>query len=409
MPKKSKLHRVLIVGGGFAGIQAGLDLAKKLPKSTEICLISNKHHFEYYPRIYRVVTGASPREVCIPLAEIFKKTRVKIIHDEINKVDLKNNTVTGKSEVNYEYDYLVLALGSETVYFNIEGVKERSFGFKSINEALALKKHLHKMFDVYLSSHKEDIISQLHIVVVGGGPSGVELTGKLIAYMRVLADHHCVKNEFITIDLVEGSSNLVSTLPPEVSKKVYERLHKLGVNIFLNRTLIKEDIDNILMKDMTLKTNTLIWTAGSRTNHFYGSIEGITVHKNGRVLVDEYLRPEGFENVFIAGDSPHTPYAGLAQTAIYDGNYVASSITRILNNQNLKKYMPKKVSYAVPVGDGWAAVSWGPLKIYGWLGFVMREMIDLIYFMSILPLHKAIKIFLNKPLPEPCHTCQVDL
>jgi NADH dehydrogenase len=405
----NKSRRIYIIGGGFAGIRAGLDLVKGLPSNVEVNLVSNKNHFEYYPRIYKVVTGANPREVCIPLAEIFFKKRIKVICDEIKKVDLKSKNITGKDGTVYEYDDLILALGSETVYFNIEGVKERSFGFKSIREALALKKHLHKMFDVYLSAQKEDVISQLHLIIVGGGPSGVELTGKLVTYMKELAKHHSVKNEFITIDLVEAASALVPTLPGEVSNHIYNRLHGLGVNIFLNRSLIKEDIDEILMKDMSMRSNTLIWTAGSRTNHFYESISGITLHRNGRVLVDEYLRPEGFENVYIAGDSAHTPYAGLAQTALYDGSFIAKTIKADIKGNKMSKYVPEKVAYAVPVGDCWAAVSWGPLKFYGWFGYVLRELIDLRFFMSILPFHKAFRIFQNTPLRESCHTCQEDM
>ncbi len=403
------LHKVYIVGGGFAGIRAALDLVDITPENVEVILISKNHHFEYYPRIYKVVTGANPREVCIPLSEIFANTRIKIINDEIIKVDVNKKKIEGKSGIIYDYSDLVLALGSETVYFNIDGVKERSYGFKSIHEALALKKHLHKMFDVYLSSEKEDVISQLHLVIVGGGPSGVELAGKLVTYMKELSKHHSVKNEFITIDLIEAASSLVSALPSEVSSHVYNRLHKLGVNIFLNRSLVKEDIDEILMKDMSMRTNTLIWTAGSRTNHFYESIEGFTLHRNGRVLVDEYMRPEGFEHVYIAGDSAHTSYAGFAQTALYDGNFIAKTIKADYNGENMPKYIPKKVSYAVPVGEGWAAVSWGPLKIYGWIGYILRELIDLKFFMSILPLYKAIRIFKNKPLKESCHTCGEDM
>lgn len=125
----------------------------------------------------------------------------------------------------------MLALGSETVYFNIEGIKERSFGFKSINEALKLKKHLHKNFDVYLSATKEDLVASLHIVVVGGGPSGVELVGESIKYMKDLSSKHGIDNKFITIDLVEASSRLTPMLPEKVSEFLYNRLHSLGVNI----------------------------------------------------------------------------------------------------------------------------------------------------------------------------------
>ncbi len=402
-------QKIVIVGGGFAGIRCALDLARKKLPNKKIILISDKTHFEYYPRIYRVVTGESPLEVCIPLSEIFKNKEVEVIHDTVTLVDLAGNKVTGSSESVYHYNELVLALGSETVYFNIEGVKERSFGFKSINEALKLKKHLHKVFDVHLSSKKEDVVASLHIVVVGGGPSGVELVGELTNYMPHLAKLHSIDNNFVTIDIIEASSRLVPTLPEKVSARVYNRLHALGVNIFLNRAVEKEDIDKITMKDMSMKSNTLIWTAGSRTSHFYGLIAGLTLHRNGRVIVDEYLQADGHDNVYIIGDAANTKYAGLAQTAIYDGSYIAKVISKKAFKKKASKYVPKKVAYAVPVGRHWAAVSIGPLQVYSFLGWLVREIADLSFFLSILPWRQALMINRNQIISESCKTCRENI
>lgn len=399
----SSLRKVVIVGSGFAGIRAGLDLCKD-PR-IKITLISNKTHFEYYPRIYRVVTGESPMEVCIPLSEIFTNKHIDIENDEIVEVNLKEKKVIGKSGTHYAYDDLILALGSETVYFDIEGVKERSFGFKSIGEALKLKAHLHKMFDVYLSDKKEDIIAQLHVVVVGGGPSGVELVGELTKYMARLSRQHGIDNNFVTVDIIEASSRLVPMLPEKVSERINKRLHSLGINVFLNRTVVKEDVAEIMMKDMSMKSNTLIWTAGSKTNHFYGSIAGLNLHRSGRVIVDDYLQAEGFPDVYIAGDAANTKYAGLAQTALYDGTYVAKTILSKVSGKIPLKYIPKKVSYAVPVGTRWAAVSVGPFRIYGLIGWLIREFVDFKFFVSILPVRKAWDIYLNQALCESCVTC----
>ena len=142
--------RVVIIGAGFAGIRAALNLAKNKLPHVKITLISNKHHFEYYPRIYRVVTGESPLEVCVRLDEIFMGRDVDVVVDSVTSIDTANKKVIGKSGSEYLYTDLVMALGSETAYFGIEGVKERAYGFKSIEEALRLKAHLHEMFDKYL-------------------------------------------------------------------------------------------------------------------------------------------------------------------------------------------------------------------------------------------------------------------
>ena len=350
--------------------------------------------------------GESPLEVCIRLDDVFKNTNVEIVIDEVINISSVDNTVVGKSGSLYKYTDLILALGSETTYFNIEGLAERAFGFKSISEALKLKRHLHEMFEVYLSSKKEDLITQLHIVVVGGGPSGIELASELVGYMKSLSKKHAIDNTFVTIDIVEAAPRLAPMLPPVVTEHIYNRLHSLGVNIFLNRTVMKEDVDEITMKDMSLKSNTLIWTAGSRANHLYGQIASLKVNKTGKVLVGEYLNADGVENIYIIGDGAATTYSGMAQTAIYDGKYIAKLLFSKYNNKTLSKYVPKKVAYAVPVGPYWAAVSVGPFKLYGFFAWFLRQFIDLEFFLSILPLSKAIRAYRpSTHNSESCPTC----
>ena len=165
--------KVVIVGGGFGGIRAALDLEKKVGDRAKIVLISDKPHFEYTPSLYRVVTGRSPLEVCVPLAEIFRGKRVEVIMDMVEAVSLKEQKVYGKSGSKYAYDYLVLALGSDTNYFNIPGLQESAFGFRSITEALRLKRHFHEAFSRCEVLSKEDKVCHTHIVVVGAGAGPV--------------------------------------------------------------------------------------------------------------------------------------------------------------------------------------------------------------------------------------------
>lgn len=403
--KGKEMKNVVIVGGGFTGIKCALELEKKKLPNVKVTLISNKQHFEYYPRIYRAVTGNSPLEVCICLSEMLAGKNINFLIDEITDVDLEKKTVLGLKK-SYKYDDLVLALGSETVYFGIEGLEERAFGFKSIGEALNLKKHLHKMFDIYLSSNKEDLVSQLHLVIVGGGPSGVELAGKLVPYMKSIAHKHAVDNSFVTIDIVESSSRLLPYLPEKISKKVQNRLHKLGINIFLNRTVVRNDVNEITMKDMSLKSNTLIWTAGSRTNAFYKKIPGLNFHNNNKVIVDEYLNVFDIDNLYIGGDAAFTKYSGFAQTAIRDGVFIARNLARKYKGYHQKKYKPKRVGFAVPVGRGWAAIGVGNFYIFGFIGSIIREAIDIHFFLTVLSLKKVFHIFFSRRNQnELCENC----
>ena len=171
--------RIVIIGGGFAGIAAALALQKKHLPNIKITLISDKPHFEYHAALYRLVSGSSPLEVCIPLREIFFNKEVEIIEDKINAIDKSAQFAIGVSGSHYRYDYLILALGSETNYFGIPGLKEFSYGMKSITEALRLKQHI---VETLLTckidfTNKVEQICDANFVVIGAGATGVEMAG----------------------------------------------------------------------------------------------------------------------------------------------------------------------------------------------------------------------------------------
>src|SRR3989344_7569669 len=157
--------KILIVGAGFGGVRVALDLAREKLPGVKITLLSDKSHFEYHPALYKVVTGRSPLETCIPLREIFKRKKVELVEDSVSRIDLAGRRVVGISGSEYPFDFLVLALGSETGYFNIPGLQELSYGFKSIEEALRLKKHLHELFSSCEKTSPEERICAAHIVV----------------------------------------------------------------------------------------------------------------------------------------------------------------------------------------------------------------------------------------------------
>src|SRR3989344_5938636 len=170
-----EIKKILIIGGGFGGVRTALDLDKRKIPNASIALVSDRPHFEYHPALYRVVTGRSPLEVCIPLRDVFEGKEVAVAQDRIVGIDLAGKTVEGFSGTYYKYDFLVLALGSETEYFDIPGLPELSFGFKSINEALRLKRHLQELFEGMAKEDHGDKVKSASFIVIGGGASGVEL------------------------------------------------------------------------------------------------------------------------------------------------------------------------------------------------------------------------------------------
>jgi NADH dehydrogenase len=401
MIKDKKKKRVVIVGGGFAGVRAALDLSNHVAEGIEVRLISDRDYFEYYPAMYRVVTGSSPLRVKIPLRDIFYKKNIEVINDRIIDINPKEKKVTGTSGYVYEADSLILAIGSEMNYFNIEGLEDISFSFKSIDKALDLRKRIHMLFEHYAHSEIEETLVSLHFVVVGGGASGVELAGELAVYLRNLANRYEIPESFITLDLVEASSRVLNRMPEKVSRKATQRLRELGVNVLANRTLIKGESWTVFLKDMNMGARTIIWTAGVKNNDLYKELADVfEFDGKGRVLVDRHLQAEGCPDVYIAGDNAATLYSGLAQTAIHNGSFLAENIIR--ENRGWKKtyYHPKENSFDIPIGPGWAILVTPAVSLFGKIPWLLRHIIDLKFYLSLLPVRMAFDAFFAKPYHE---------
>jgi NADH dehydrogenase len=377
MEQKTK---VLIVGAGFGGIKAALELSDD--ERFSVSLISERDSFRYYPTLYRTAVGGSPLASMIPLKEIFKGKKVKIVQDSIKKLDRSAKTISGKKA--YNYDILILALGVVTNYFGIKGLKEYSFGIKSQEDAQELRDHVHKAL---MEKGQPD----LNYIVIGGGPTGVELAGELPTYIAHVMYMHGLKPRRLHIDLVEAAPRLMPRMTPSYSRTIQKRLRKIGVRLFLGEAVLAETADNLQLSGHSLKSHTVVWTAGV-TNHPFFSKHGFSLNDRGKVAVDQYLQAE--DNIYVIGDNADTPYSGMAQTALYDGQFIASHLKRQGHGQKLKAYKPKKPVYVTPVGPNWAAVVWGKAYIYGWLGWLIRSAADFAGFRDYEPWWLASKHWL---------------
>jgi len=406
------MKKIIIVGGGFGGIKTALDLEKQNLPDAEIVLIHNKFHFEYHGALYRTVTGRSPLEICIPLYEIFRGKNVEVVEDEIVNISVKKEipfpedsahtympvyTLTGLSNCTYDCDHLVLALGMQTNYFDIPGLKEYSFGFKTVDDALKLKRHLHEVFEQYAScDNKEKQVSAVHIVVVGAGASGVEASGDLVLYARKLARNHGVDPSLVLVDLVEAEDRILPMMSEKFSQKVEKQLRRLGVNVYTNRVVVKEDVESLYMKDMQMKTRTVVWTAGVRAHKLYDKLEAHEYDKQGRVMVDEFFQPLGMGHVYVIGDGAATKESGMAQVALRNASYIAEIISQKLRGKKdgeLPKYSAQEIIYPIPVGPKWAGVVWGEKMFFGRVGWFLRRYFDFKIFRIFLPFGKAVRAF----------------
>ena len=384
--------KVLILGGGFAGIKTALELADD--DNFSVRLISDRPDFRYYPTLYRTATGGSPGASSIPLDEIFKGKNVKLINDRVKSIDRQAKKVSGKEA--YSYDILVIALGVVTNFFGIKGLQEYSYGIKSQAEAQQLRDHIHK---VLMDEGKPD----LNYIVVGGGPTGVELVGELPSYINHVMRMHKIKPKKLHIDLVEAAPRLMPRMAPSYSRAIQKRLHKLGIKLYLKEAVLGETTDELLVSGHSLASHTVIWTAGV-TNHTFFSKNDFNLNDRGKVVVDNHLQAE--DNIYVIGDNADTLYSGMAQTALHDAVSVANNLKRQVTGRRLKPYKPKKPVYVTPVGPRWAAVVWNNFHFYGWIGSLLRTAADFAGYKDYEPWWLASKYWLAEHRPyDSCPVC----
>jgi len=377
MEKHQKQH-IVIVGGGFGGIKTALELAKH-PTKFEITLVSDRPDFWYFPTLYHTATGGTRAQSSIPIKFLLKGSHIKFVEGRVKTFDRATKIMRLEDNTALQYDKLVLALGVVTNYFGIPGLAEFSYGIKSVEEAEELKRHLHSQI---IDEGKPD----LNYVIVGGGPTGIELAGSLGVYLRFIMKQHGIKSRKIHIDLVEGNKHLMPRMPKSVGKAIERRLRRLGVTLYLGKAVQGETADALTVSGKPIRSHTVVWTAGQANNPFFNE-NAFAISPRKKVVVDEFLRAE--KDIFVVGDNAETPFSGMAQTAVYDAEFVAHNFVKELEGEPKLAYRPKKPVYVTPAGPRWAAVEWGNVHLYGKLGWFLREAGDFVAFTDIEPLPAA--------------------
>lgn len=354
--------RVVILGGGFAGVAAAKTLLEKTKRSeVEITSIDKNSYHLFTPSLYEVASSEEPQKnVCIPLHESLKgaelvKGEVQKIEKEKNEVQLKDRTLN--------YDYLIIALGSETDYREIPGLKEYSIPFKSLNDAVRIRN---------LIRDKLKTKDQIQVLVGGGGASGCEFSAELAYHL---------KN--VKITLIQKSPQLVKELNVDAAKIAFKRLIDKDVEICFGERIAKVFEDHVETdKGTKYKFDIFVWAGGVKPSSIVGKLN-----------VNEYLQVQGSENVFAAGDvaflSSNIPQT--VRVAREQGEVAAQNIVHEVKGEQLRKYEFKNDIYIVPLVGKYAVVQFNNILIKGFIGWVIQQFVFLHYLLSILPINKAFK------------------
>jgi NADH dehydrogenase len=375
---------ITIVGGGFGGVKAALELAKE--STNVITLITDKPDFQYYPALYGAATGRSHLESWVPLDVIFSgKKNISVTYDTIETIDPTTKVLVGKSGAAYAYETCIMALGTVTTYFGIEGLETYSFGIKSAAEIEKLKDH------VYADVVEGRGVDKRYIVI-GAGPTGVELAAALGSYLNKLSKQLNAKDSNMHVTLIEAAPRILPRMSETASAKVLRRLEKLGVKVQTGKTVESATEDLITVSGERMTSDTVIWTSGVANHPFYkANADHIEFAPNGRVVVDAHMQTKN--GVYVIGDNAATPFTGLAQTALHDAIFVAGHIMRTASNKPPRDYEAVMPPVIVPVGEFWAILEWRKIRLTGLPAAILRRIADFIGYSDILPLGQALGIW----------------
>lgn len=386
----SSFPRVVIVGGGFGGIQ----LAKSLrDKEVQVLMLDKHNYHTFQPLLYQVATGGlEPDSIAFPLRKIFKQHRNVFFRvANVERVDAEHKTVhTNIGHISY--DYLVIATGSTTNFFGNETIENFSMPMKSIPEALNLRSLILQSFEEALL--KDSINEQealMNFVIVGGGPTGVETAGALAELkMHVLPnDYPDLDLRRMQINLVENSTRILSSMSEQASEMSDKFLKDMGVMVRTNDAVVSYDGRLAVLKSgKTLETANLIWTAGVKAAVFNG-LEKAEFHRGGRIVVDEYNQVKGYSNIYAIGDvaamiTEETPngHPGVAQVALQQAKTLSKNIINLLNSRKQKAFKYFDMGSMATVGRNKAVVDLPFIRFQGFFAWFVWMFLHLLFLVG---------------------------
>ena len=397
---ENQQKRIVIAGAGFGGLRLARHLMRK---DFQVVLLDKNNYHSFQPLFYQVATaGIEPSAISFPLRKIFqgqrnihvRMARIKKVSPEINEIE----TSIG----NLRYDYLVLAMGAGNNFFNLASITKFSLPMKSVGESLGLRNTILNNFEKALNTTDPSEQSALmNMVIVGGGPTGVEVAGALAEMKSFVLPKDYPELDFnrMVIYLVENGPKLLGAMSEKSSEKALGYLTRLGVHVILNKPVKDFTGDTVFLSDGSmLRAHTLIWAAGIKGNSIEGLNENLITRGN-RIQVDRFNRVDGYANIFAIGDlacmsEPDYPngHPQVAQAAIQQAKCLARNFIRLNKNLKLLPFRYRDLGTLATVGRNRAVVDLSYLRFQGLLAWFFWMFVHL---MSIVGVKNRLLIFIN--------------
>lgn len=389
-PKK----RVIIVGAGFGGLRAARALARK-GKHLSITVIDRRNHHLFQPLLYQVaMAGLSPADIAYPIRSLLSEyENVQVLLGEVKDVHLAQKEVVGDFGT-LAYDYLLVATGAQHSYFGHNEWEEFAPGLKTVEQATEIRRRVLTAFE--LAEREKDLEKQkayLTFVVVGGGPTGVELAGALgeISRYTLECDFRNIDPRRTRVVIIEAGARVLAAFSEECSARALRDLENLGVSVWTNTRVTKVSAEGVEMGAEVLRAATVIWAAGvlpSALNKTFGT----ELDKQGRVLVGPELHLPGHPEAFVIGDQASVmhdgrPLPGLAPVAMQEGEHAAKNILRLDRGEKLEPFQYNDKGIMATIGRSRAVVQYKKLRFYGftaWLAWLFVHIYYLIGFKNRL-------------------------
>ncbi len=383
------MTKIVIVGAGFGGMSAAKALAKT--KDVEITILDRNNYHLFQPLLYQVATaGLSPADIAVPIRSVFRKnSNVEVFLGDVVSVDLKNKNLKLKNQMVREYDYLILACGATHSYFGHDEWEKFSPGLKTLGQAIDIRRRILLSYEEAERQTDQKIKQEyLTFVVVGGGPTGVELSGAIaeISRLTLEKDFRHIDPKNAQVLLIEAGPRILASFDESLSQKATRDLEKLGVTVLTQSRVLDITSTTVKLIDREIKARVVLWAAGVKPSTLSTHLEGVSLDKSGGVIVNPDLSLPGYPEAFVIGDQARVvdqttgkALPGLAPVAMQQGRFVARVIQRELKKQPRENFKYFDKGQMATIGRRKAVLQYHNFKMSGVLAWLAWLLIHIFY------------------------------